>query len=164
MKDWGTMSEVHASYRQAHPDTDTVEIPYGLVWWHDGAAFQWNGAGWNKIFTAFNGITSAQTDPAIYIHQTWCDDPDPLVHHERCNPFVSPEPVVNSSAVDHPRHYNSHPSGIECITVVEHMGFNTGNAIKYIWRADEKGSALEDLEKARWYIEREITRRKKLSE
>jgi hypothetical protein len=39
------------------------------------------------------------------------------------------------------------------------MGFNLGNAIKYIWRADLKGSDVEDLRKARWYIERELARR-----
>lgn len=39
------------------------------------------------------------------------------------------------------------------------MSFNLGNALKYIWRADLKGSALEDLHKARWYVEREIERR-----
>lgn len=66
-----------------------------------------------------------------------------------------------SSAVDHPPHYTSHPSGVECITVVEHMGFNVGNAIKYLWRADLKGNALEDLQKAAWYIQREIDRRTK---
>jgi len=60
--------------------------------------------------------------------------------------------------VDHPRHYNTNPSGVECITVVEHMGFNVGNAVKYLWRAGEKGSPIEDLKKARWYIEREISR------
>ena len=63
-----------------------------------------------------------------------------------------------SDPVDHPRHYTSHPSGIECIDVVEHMGFSLGNAIKYIWRADLKGDAVEDLKKARWYIDREIAR------
>jgi len=62
--------------------------------------------------------------------------------------------------VNNPKHYTSHPSGIECIQVTEHMGFNLGNAIKYIWRADLKGDALQDLEKARWYIEREIQRRR----
>lgn len=61
--------------------------------------------------------------------------------------------------VNHPPHYTSHPSGIECIQVVEHMGFNLGNAIKYLWRADEKGNALEDLRKAAWYVQREIQRR-----
>lgn len=66
-----------------------------------------------------------------------------------------------ADAVNHPRHYNAHPSGVECITVVEHMGFNLGNAIKYIWRADEKGAAVEDLKKAAWYVAREIGRRTK---
>lgn len=59
--------------------------------------------------------------------------------------------------VNHPKHYNSHPSGVECITVVEHMNFNLGNAMKYLWRTDHK-NGLEDLKKARWYIDREIQR------
>ena len=59
-----------------------------------------------------------------------------------------------------PRHYKSHPSGVECITVTEHFNFCLGNAVKYIWRAGLKGDALEDLEKAKWYLEREIDRRK----
>jgi hypothetical protein len=63
--------------------------------------------------------------------------------------------------VNHPQHYVGHPSGIECIEVVEHMNFCIGNAIKYLWRADLKGKAIEDLEKARWYIDREIQRRNK---
>lgn len=63
-------------------------------------------------------------------------------------------------AVNHPAHYTSHPSGVECITVTEHMSFNVGNAVKYLWRADLKGNALEDLEKARWYVDREIQKRK----
>jgi hypothetical protein len=62
-------------------------------------------------------------------------------------------------AVDHPPHYTSHPSGVECIQVTEHMNFNLGNATKYIWRAGLKGgSAVEDLRKAEWYILREIQR------
>lgn len=67
-----------------------------------------------------------------------------------------------SDPVNHPPHYTNHPSGVECITVTEHMSFNLGNAVKYIWRADEKGNALQDLEKAAWYVNREIERRKKL--
>jgi hypothetical protein len=66
-----------------------------------------------------------------------------------------------SDSVNHPKHYTGHPSGVECITVVEHMGFNLGNAIKYIWRADEKGNAIEDLRKAAWYVAREIQRRER---
>lgn len=64
--------------------------------------------------------------------------------------------------VNHPEHYTSHPSGIECIQVTEHMNFCLGNAVKYIWRADLKNEAIEDLEKAAWYINREILRRKAL--
>ena len=62
--------------------------------------------------------------------------------------------------VNHPPHYNSHPSGVECIQITEHMGFCLGNAVKYIWRAGLKTDAVEDLEKARWYLEREILRRR----
>ncbi len=62
--------------------------------------------------------------------------------------------------VDHPQHYKS-ASGIECIDVAETMNFNRGNALKYIWRAGEKGGQekeVEDLRKAAWYIQREIER------
>ena len=69
---------------------------------------------------------------------------------------------IPSDPVNHPPHYTKHPSGVECIQIVEHMGFCLGNAIKYLWRADEKGSPLEDLKKARFYIDREIQRREKL--
>lgn len=66
--------------------------------------------------------------------------------------------------VNHPKHYTEHPSGVECIQVTEHMGFNLGNALKYIWRCDLKNDAIEDLEKAAWYVNREIAMRKKLLE
>ena len=66
-----------------------------------------------------------------------------------------------TDAVNHPEHYNSHPSGVECITVTEHMNFNLGNAIKYIWRAGLKSEdPITDLEKAVWYAQREIARLK----
>ena len=60
--------------------------------------------------------------------------------------------------VNHPQHYTSHPSGVECIDIAEHMSFCLGNAVKYIWRSDGKGKRIEDLRKAMWYIEREIER------
>jgi len=60
--------------------------------------------------------------------------------------------------VNHPKHYTEHPSGVECIEITEHMGFCLGNAVKYIWRASLKGKEVEDLRKARWYIDREIAR------
>lgn len=64
--------------------------------------------------------------------------------------------------VNHPPHYTSHPSGVECITITEWMNFNVGNAVKYLWRSDEKGFQIQDLKKARWYIDREIARLEKL--
>lgn len=62
--------------------------------------------------------------------------------------------------VDHPEHYNKHPSGIECIEIVQHFEFNVGNAIKYLWRAGLKETSTyeEDLEKARKYIDFELQR------
>lgn len=72
---------------------------------------------------------------------------------------------VEHDPVNHPAHYTSHParcacgSGIECIQITEHMSFLIGNVIKYVWRADAKGNALEDLKKARFYLDREIAKR-----
>lgn len=60
--------------------------------------------------------------------------------------------------VDHPLHYNAHPSGFECLDVVRHMNFNLGNVVKYVWRADEKGDRLTDLRKAAFYLADEIKR------
>lgn len=94
-------------------------------------------------------------------------------HSPNCNLFkdgcagggncdcVDDEPLTVVDAVNHPKHYTSHPSGIECIQVTEHMNFNVGNAVKYLWRCDEKGAHLEDLKKAAWYVNREIKRREK---
>jgi hypothetical protein len=62
--------------------------------------------------------------------------------------------------VDHPPHYGGADNPYECIRVIEAwgLGFCLGNAVKYIARAGKKGDAVEDLRKARWYIDREIQR------
>lgn len=73
--------------------------------------------------------------------------------------FDPPTPTVKPDPVNHPKHYTGHPSGVECIQITEHMGFCLGNAVKYIWRADLKNDAIEDLRKAAWYIQREIEKR-----
>lgn len=57
-----------------------------------------------------------------------------------------------------PKHYKSHPSGVECIEITEHLMCNRANAIKYAWRANDKGCTREDLQKCEWYINREIKR------
>lgn len=66
--------------------------------------------------------------------------------------------------IQHPKHYTSHPSGIECIEIVRHYCFSIGCAIKYLWRAGLKhengmtdvDKEIEDLEKAIWYIQDRI--------
>lgn len=64
--------------------------------------------------------------------------------------------------VAHPRHYNAHKSGIECIELIEHLPTNFGNATKYVWRCGLKTTEtpLRDLKSARWYVERESERRR----
>lgn len=73
--------------------------------------------------------------------------------------------------VNHPPHYTSSPAQcsncghpIECIDVVQHMGFSLGNTVKYVWRADLKNDAIEDLKKAAWYLNTEIAKREKSGE
>ncbi len=57
-----------------------------------------------------------------------------------------------------PSHYRRHPSGVECIEITRHLNFNVGNAIKYIWRYQDKGDPIENLKKAQWYLDDEIRR------
>lgn len=60
--------------------------------------------------------------------------------------------------IDHPDHYGGKDNPYEAIKVIEAwgLGFNLGNTVKYISRAGKKGSRKEDLEKALWYLKREI--------
>jgi hypothetical protein len=69
--------------------------------------------------------------------------------------------MVKHDNVNHPKHYTQHPSGVECIQITEHMNFCLGNATKYIWRAELKHDAIEDIDKAIWYLQREKQRRLK---
>ncbi len=72
--------------------------------------------------------------------------------------LTKPNDPVNS-----PSHYTSHPSGIECIQITEHMNFCIGNVFKYCWRNGLKDAVpdMQDLKKARWYLNREIERLEK---
>ena len=82
--------------------------------------------------------------------------------------LVTEDDQPEDDGVNHPAHYNADPSGVECITVVRHRNFNIGNAIKYLWRSGLKSNAaqtdretqIQDLEKARFYINDEIVRLK----
>jgi len=68
--------------------------------------------------------------------------------------------AAKPSTVDHPEHYRA--NGLEAINVIEAfgLGFCLGNTVKYVLRAGRKGNAIEDLEKARWYLDREIQSRR----
>lgn len=71
---------------------------------------------------------------------------------------------MKSDNINHPTHYNSHPSGIECIEITRYYPFNVGSAIKYLWRAglkkdaslSDKEKEIEDLGKAIWFIQDRI--------
>ena len=67
---------------------------------------------------------------------------------------------ITVDQVNHPVHYTSDPSGIECIQITRHRNFNVGNAFKYLWRAGLKNqeTQIEDLKKAIFYIQDEINR------
>ena len=71
--------------------------------------------------------------------------------------------TITPDLVNHPPHYRG-PAGIECIQVTEHMNFCLGNTVKYVWRVafGGKDDDLEDLKKARWYLDREITHREEV--
>lgn len=66
--------------------------------------------------------------------------------------------------VNHPKHYNDHPSGVEAIVVCEHMCFNIGIALKHLWRIGKKPGELpeRDLNKAKFYLNHEMERLKKI--
>ena len=65
---------------------------------------------------------------------------------------------VDEDLVNHPRHYATHASGIECIDIKEWLAPSLGDALKYLWRCDAKGAFEQDIRKARWYVNREIER------
>lgn len=78
------------------------------------------------------------------------------------NENTAGQTATAEDAVNHPSHYTAY-NGLEVIDLTEQMNFNRGNAVKYISRAGlkDKSKEIEDLEKAAWYINREIDRLKK---
>lgn len=107
------------------------------------------------------GVCVSCGSPHLYAGYAVCAGCLPVLdvslHEEDSDQVADP---VNS-----PAHYTSSPAvckgcgrQIECIDVAEHAGFNLGNVHKYCWRAGLKGKTVEDLKKARWYLDREIAR------
>lgn len=94
---------------------------------------------------------------------------DAIVIKERVDRFKPTPPwqerTMSSDNVSHPSHYaNGWSNGAEVIDLTEHLSFCAGNVVKYVCRAGRKDpdKYVEDLEKARWYIDREIARVKRL--
>lgn len=108
----------------------------------DLAGLRWNCGG-------------SQTDAIGYVREF---QPD----HTAENRPVGVKLVAPHDPVSHPTHYRSKVPGIECIEVVQHFNFNQGNVIKYVWRAGDKGNIVEDLKKARQYLDFEIERIERL--
>ncbi len=107
----------------------------------------------------WRGIDSKRLDNLYEVSRAIDTFKDGRLHELFGDFYAQKLPPVES--VNHPPHYNSLPVPIECIDVVEHMNFNRGNAIKYIWRAGEKGDPIQELAKAIWYLCREIERIKR---
>ena len=141
-----------------------------------GERFEYNGVVLEVIETSgctrcfFNGgrICNLE-DEQVYCRSETRADKRVVCYKlvEQCKPKdMEQKTEIKVDNVNHPAHYNSHPSGIECIEIARHHNFNIGNAIKYLWRAglkSEKGmedadKQVEDLRKAIFYINDEIER------
>lgn len=92
---------------------------------------------------------------------------DVIVIKERVDRFKSAAPwkerTLPSDSVSHPPHYaDGWSNGAEVIDLTEHLSFCAGNVVKYVCRAGRKDpdKYVEDLEKAQWYLDREIARAK----
>lgn len=94
----------------------------------------------------------------------WNGDDDPSEYFIKVDSINDFNDDKYNDNVNHPKHYTSHPSGVECIEITKHYDFCIGNAIKYLWRAglkSEQGYSsdekqIEDLKKAIWYIQEKI--------
>lgn len=128
---------------------ENVETPRWGVVEKVRLAHSGNGTVWYDVRRSDGGVTSLAEHvlEKLLSDEEWAG--------EDSDYFEEPD------MVNHPPHYTSHPSGVECIEITRHMTFNLGNAYKYMWRAGLKGgedARIEDLRKAVFYIEDEITR------
>jgi hypothetical protein len=124
---------------------------------------------YGRFFFAVNGEDKYFTNPEelrvtceVFIKETessewenWVDYSDNNIYSGTVKTTEPIKDVVEDN-INHPKHYTSHPSGVECIDITKHMDFLLGNAFKYIWRYDLKEDKIEDLEKAIFYIKTKI--------
>ena len=142
------------------------------AWGHDEKWVQRYG---NRVYTVTR-VGSAETMRSIYAHCVLDGIPDLLLpanelnevneynfkRLQKCGVACPKQQKAAGSAINHPAHYNH---GIEVIDYIEshNLNFNRGNAVKYLTRAGlkDKDKEVEDLEKAKWYVDRELERVKK---
>lgn len=106
----------------------------------------------------YNLSTKEQID---FINSYKYDDENTMYSIFEFN-YISDDIIIDN--VNHPKHYTSHPSGVECIEITRHHCFSIGNCIKYLWRAGLKDDSnqsikdkeIEDLQKTIWYIDNRI--------
>lgn len=141
-------TESRESYLMGDPWSDQVSYTFDEYVMQEEYRPVWTAGDFTPIDTVT--LNDYKMDPASWIIK------DTHLHDLQTTP--------QHDAVNHPKHYTSHPSGVECIEVTQHYNFCVGNAIKYLWRAglksenntDSKQKQIEDLNKAIWYIRREI--------
>jgi len=111
-----------------------------------------------KVSTPAPKVTP-KPNPTVYSPRQETPKPKPAPEPPKNEVEKAPAETKNES-VNHPTHYNT--GKFEVIDVIEdwRLGFNLGNVVKYVARAEHKGNSQEDLEKALWYIQREIDLRK----
>lgn len=142
------------SYADCKSGSDTQTSGYVVVDDSGNGAMTWVEKSGHPLDYLSSSATDVTSDlkPGFDMHDIEESNRNHESHSESC------------SAVDHPEHYNSHPSGIECIDIARWHDFAIGNAIKYLWRCglkheegkEDTDKAIEDLEKAAWYINDEI--------
>jgi hypothetical protein len=113
------------------------------------------------------GVPIASVYQAVYHRKKQMQSPKPAARKATKGMQViavsTSNKSINSKAdmVNHPPHYKA--GGIETIDFIEakNLGYNLGNVVKYVSRADLKGNKLEDLQKAKWYLDRAISKLEK---
>ena len=136
------VSKFNITKQGAHVQLSTLRKEMGIVKGLDGR-FRIN-----RLFAEFNSVTKT---PALAGSLVKTDDAPRIVsEHFGVDIDKAHDPV------NHPEHYKV--GGIETIDFIEakSLSYNLGNVVKYLTRADHKGNKLQDLQKAQWYLNREI--------
>ena len=108
---------------------------------------------WYRPSYYTNGANSGPWCVVIHSDRTVGDHIENLYFTFPTKPEDTTKPDIDDE-VNHPKHYTGHKADIECIMFTELLPSLASNAFKYVWRCNDKGNREEDLEKARWYLQR----------